>query len=106
MDGASRWQRFRFITMPLLQPILTPMITLDVIWTFNQFNVIFLISGGGPQECTNILVTALFNAAFGPAASLRLGFASAFSIVIFALLFVFAVFWIWSSGGLKDIYSK
>lgn len=106
MDGASRWQRFRFITMPLLQPILAPMITLDVIWTFNQFNVIFLITGGGPQESTNILVTALFNAAFGPAASLRLGFASAFSIVIFALLFVFAVFWIWSSGGLKDIYSK
>lgn len=106
MDGASRWQRFRFITMPLLQPILAPMITLDVIWTFNQFNVIYLITGGGPQESTNILVTALFNAAFGPAASLRLGFASAFSIVIFALLFCFAVFWIWSSGGLKDIYNK
>ena len=42
IDGASGWQQFRFITLPLLNPILTPAIILGVIWTFNNFNVIYL----------------------------------------------------------------
>lgn len=106
IDGANAWQRFRNITVPLLQPIMVPATTLDVIWTFNQFNVIYLITGGGPQESTNILVTALYNAAFGTAATQRLGFAAAFSIIIFFILFVFAVVWIMASGGLKGVYDK
>lgn len=106
MDGANAWQRFRNITIPLLRPILVPAITLDVIWTFNMFNIIFLITEGGPQESTNILVTALYNAAFGRTAQLQLGFASAFSLVIFAILFIFVVVWMRISGGLKEIYSS
>lgn len=106
MDGANAWQRFRAITMPLLKPILIPAITLDVIWTFNQLNVVYLVTRGGPSESTNILVSALYNAAFGESATQELGFASAFSIVIFLILFVFAVFWITTSGGLKEIYDK
>jgi arabinogalactan oligomer / maltooligosaccharide transport system permease protein len=106
MDGANAWQRFQNVTIPLLRPILIPAITLDVIWTFNQFNVIFLVTEGGPQESTNILVTALYNAAFGTTAQLRLGFASAFSLVIFAILFVFVVVWMRISGGLKEVYSS
>jgi arabinogalactan oligomer / maltooligosaccharide transport system permease protein len=106
MDGASAWQRFRYITIPLLRPILIPATTLDVIWTFNQLNVVYLVTRGEPQESTNILVSALYNAAFGESATLQLGFAAAFSIIIFAILFIFAVFWIWSSGGLKEIYDR
>lgn len=105
MDGANAWERFKNITIPLLRPILVPAVTLDVIWTFNQFNVIFLMTEGGPQESTNILVTALYNAAFGRTAQLQLGFASAFSLVIFAILFIFVVIWMRVSGGLKEIYS-
>jgi arabinogalactan oligomer/maltooligosaccharide transport system permease protein len=106
MDGANALQRFRFITIPLLRPILIPAITLDVIWTFNKNDLIIAMTGGGPQETTNILVTALYNAAFGQAATQQLGFAAAFSIVIFVILFLFAVGWIWSSGGLKEIYDR
>lgn len=106
MDGAGAWERFKNITIPLLRPIAVPIITLDVIWTFNQFNVIYLMTEGGPQESTNILVTALYNAAFGRAATLQLGFASAFSLVIFAILFVFVLIWMRISGGLKEIYSS
>lgn len=106
IDGATYWQRFNNITMPLLRPIIIPAITLDVIWTFNKLDIIFLITGGGPQESTNILVSALYNAAFGPAATQELGFAAAFSIVIFIILFAFALFWITTSGGLKEIYDR
>ncbi|MBL8116016.1 MAG: sugar ABC transporter permease [Anaerolineae bacterium] len=106
MDGANAWQRFKAITIPLLRPILIPAITLDVIWTFNQLNVVYLVTRGGPSEKTNILVSALYNAAFGESATQELGFAAAFSIVIFLILFVFAVVWITTSGGLKEVYDR
>ncbi|MFN8372705.1 MAG: sugar ABC transporter permease [Anaerolineae bacterium] len=106
MDGANSVDRFWNITLPLLRPIIIPAITLDVIWTFNKLDIIFIVTGGGPQESTNILVSALYNAAFGPAATSEFGFASAFSIVIFLILFVFAVVWITTSGGLKEIYDR
>lgn len=106
MDGAGAWQRFRYITMPLLRPILVPAVTLDVIWTFNKLDLIIVMTNGGPQENTNILVSALYNAAFGTSATQRLGFASAFSIIIFVILFIFAIVWITTGGGLKEIYDK
>lgn len=106
MDGANAWNRFKSITMPLLRPIMIPAITLDVIWTFNQLNVVYLVTRGGPSESTNILVSALYNAAFGESATFELGFASAFSIVIFIILFIFAIVWITSSGGLKEVYDR
>lgn len=106
MDGASALQRFRNITIPLLRPILIPAITLDVIWTFNKADLIVAMTNGGPSESTNILVTGLYNAAFGTAATLEFGFASAFSIIIFIILFLFAIIWITTSGGLKEIYDR
>jgi arabinogalactan oligomer/maltooligosaccharide transport system permease protein len=106
MDGANAWNRFKAITIPLLRPILIPAITLDVIWTFNKLDIIVLVTRGGPQESTNILVSALYNAAFGQAATQELGFAAAFSIIIFIILFLFAIVWITTSGGLKEIYSQ
>lgn len=106
MDGAGALDRFRYITIPLLKPILVPAVTLDVIWTFNKLDLIIIMTGGGPQERTNILVSALYNAAFGSAATQELGFASAFSIVIFLILFIFALVWITTSGGLKEVYDR
>jgi arabinogalactan oligomer / maltooligosaccharide transport system permease protein len=101
MDGASRWQQFKSVTMPMLRPVLGPAVTLGAIWTFNNFNVIFLVTQGGPAEKTNILVTGLYNAAFGFS---RYGFAAMFSLVIFAILFIFCFFWIRWSGALKGVY--
>src|SRR5512135_2301712 len=104
MDGASRWQQFRSITLPLLRPVLGPAITLGVIWTFNNFNIMYLVTNGGnPAEQSNILVTALYNSAFGFS---RYGFAAMFSLVIFAVLFIFAYAWIRYSGALKGIYES
>lgn len=101
IDGASGWQQFASITMPLLRPILTPAIILGVVWTFNNFNVIFLVNQGGPMEGTDILVTALYKAVFQ---FYRYGFGAAFSLVIFALLFAFAAIYVRLSGALKGAY--
>src|SRR5690606_4340921 len=45
IDGANAWQKFRLVTLPLLKPVMTPAITLGTIWTFNNINVIYLMTG-------------------------------------------------------------
>ncbi len=63
MDGANGWQQFKNITMPLLQPVITPAILLGTFWTFNNFNVPFFINQN-ELESSDIMVTGLFRAAF------------------------------------------
>lgn len=99
IDGASRWQQFRNITLPLLRPVLTPAIILGVVWTFNKFDIIYLITQGGPQEKTDILVSSMYKAAFQ---FYRYGFTAMFALVIFAILFLFTLFYLRVSGGLKS----
>lgn len=89
VDGASPWQRFRHITMPLLRPISATVILLGVIWTFNMFVIIFLITQGGPAGKTEILVTFAFNEAFtNPTRQFAL--ASTYGVLILSILLVFA----------------
>ncbi|NND72618.1 MAG: sugar ABC transporter permease [Rhodothermales bacterium] len=90
-DGASAWHKFRHITLPLLRPVMLPAITLGVVWTFNNINVMWLVSNGGePNDQTHILVSFVYEAAFS---AYRFGWAAALSMVIFAILFLFtAVF--------------
>ena len=99
IDGASKWQQFRNITLPLLRPVLTPAIILGVVWTFNKFDIIYLITQGGPQEKTDILVSSMYKAAFQ---FYRYGFTAMFALVIFAILFVFTLLYLKTSGGLKS----
>ncbi len=99
IDGASKWQMFRNITLPLLRPVLTPAVILGVIWTFNKFDVIYLITQGGPQEKTDILVSSMYKAAFQ---FYRYGFTAMFALVIFLILLGFTVIYLRASGGLKS----
>ena len=101
IDGASSTYQFRHITLPLLRPVLTPSIILGTVWTFNALNVVYLITGGNPQEKTDILVSSLYRAAFD---FYRYGFAAAFGLVIFMFLFLFAIAYIRMTGGLKAAY--
>ncbi|MEU7024452.1 sugar ABC transporter permease [Streptomyces sp. NPDC046203] len=64
MDGANAFQRFRHITLPGLRSVSSTVTLLSVIWTFNQFPVIFLLTRGGPGEATQILVTQAFKFSF------------------------------------------
>ncbi|NJC97667.1 MAG: sugar ABC transporter permease [Anaerolineae bacterium] len=99
IDGASKFQQFRNITIPLLRPVLTPAIILGVVWTFNKFDVIYLITQGGPQEKTDILVSSMYKAAFQ---FYRYGFTAMFALVIFIILFLFTLIYLRISGGLKS----
>jgi arabinogalactan oligomer/maltooligosaccharide transport system permease protein len=86
MDGASRWQQFRSITLPSLKPALVPAIILSVIWTFNMFNIIYLVTQGEPGSSTEILITQSYKFAFE---RYRYGYAAAYSTVIFAILLLY-----------------
>jgi ABC-type sugar transport system permease subunit len=90
VDGASPWQRFRHITLPHLRPALGPAVALGSIWTFNMFNVIFLVSGGKPGDSTNILVTDAYRWAFERGD--RYGMAAAYGTIIFLILLLWNVF--------------
>ena len=86
VDGATRWQRFRLVTLPLLAPTLLPAVVLGAVWTFNMFNVVFLVSGGDPDETTDILVSEAYRWAFTRDA--QYGYAAAYAVLIFLLLAV------------------
>ncbi|HEY5950751.1 MAG TPA: sugar ABC transporter permease [Kofleriaceae bacterium] len=90
VDGATAWQRFRHITLPHLRPALGPAVALGSIWTFNMFNVIFLVSGGKPGNSTNILVTDAYRWAFERGE--RYGMAAAYGTIIFLILLLWTVF--------------
>src|SRR5690606_10386562 len=65
IDGSTWWHKLRHITIPLLRPVMVPAITLGVIWTFNNFNVVWLVSNGGePSDKTHILVSWIYKSAF------------------------------------------
>jgi arabinogalactan oligomer/maltooligosaccharide transport system permease protein len=85
IDGASKWQQFWGITLPMIRPAMVPAIMLGTIWTFNQFNVIYFISQGGPYGRTEILVTQAYKLV-NP--QQLYGVASAFSIVVFFILLI------------------
>jgi arabinogalactan oligomer/maltooligosaccharide transport system permease protein len=97
IDGASGWQQFWKITMPLMQPVMAPTVILGTVWTFNLFNVPFFINQN-ELETSDILVTGLFRAAFQYN---RYGFAAAFAFVILILLLIYSVFYLRITGALK-----
>jgi arabinogalactan oligomer/maltooligosaccharide transport system permease protein len=102
IDGATAMQKFKNITMPLLKPVMVPAITLGVIWTFNNFNVVWLVSNGGePSDTTHILVSWVYKAAF---TYFRMGYAAAFSMIIFAILFVFGWRFIKGTRATESVY--
>jgi arabinogalactan oligomer / maltooligosaccharide transport system permease protein len=84
VDGATRWQRLRLVTLPMIRPTLAPAVTLGAIWTFNMFNVVFLVSGGDPDGTTDILVSEAYRWAFTREA--QYGYAAAYAVLIFLLL--------------------
>jgi arabinogalactan oligomer / maltooligosaccharide transport system permease protein len=87
IDGASGWQKLTRITLPMLMPILAPSIVLGVVWTFNNLNVIWLVTEGGrPADQTHILNTFIYKSAF---AYNRYSYAAAFSVIVFLILLAF-----------------
>jgi arabinogalactan oligomer/maltooligosaccharide transport system permease protein len=101
VDGASRWQRFSRITLPLLMPALVPAVIMGVVWTFNMFNIIYLVSGGAPDGATDILITDAFRWAFERD---KYGYAAAYSTLIFLILLTFTVATNRITGATKGVF--
>jgi len=100
VDGVSGWKQFRHITLPLLKPTIIPASLLSFIWTFNMFNVIYLVTGGGPGGKTDILITYVYDAAFS--GNNEYAFAAAYSVVIFFMLLSFSVVYMKISSSQGD----
>ncbi len=88
VDGASGLQRFVHIILPLLKPALLPAVILGSVWTFNMFNIIYLVSGGEPDGGTEILISEAYKWAFQRQE--RYGYAAAYATLIFIVLLVYS----------------
>lgn len=94
VDGAGAWSVFRRIKLPLLMVTMAPLMIAAFAFNFNNFNVIYLLTEGGPQDistdmnvgATDILITLVYKVAFGETSGRDYGLASAFSIIIFLLV--------------------
>jgi len=88
LDGASRWQQFRFVTFPQLRPTTFMLLVVNVIFSLQVFDVIYVLTGGGPGFATTVLLQAIFRAAFTDG---EMGYAGAIGMVLTVLLLVFTL---------------
>jgi len=90
IDGAGGWQRFRYVTLPLLQPIILIVTLFSVIFTFADFQLVYVLTHGGPQNATQLFATYAFDIAMGAGqlglgASVALAMLPALALLIVAL---------------------
>jgi multiple sugar transport system permease protein len=88
IDGASSWQKFRYITVPMVWPFIVVAAAMRVIDALKTFDTIFVITGGGPGTASETINMLLYQTAFG---YYNLGYASAIVVVFFALILVISV---------------
>jgi ABC-type sugar transport system permease subunit len=96
MDGAGSWRRFTAITLPLLRPALLVAFLFRSLDALRVFDVIYVMTGGGPGSATEPMALFTFSALLQ---NLRFGFASALSVMVFVVSFVFALVTIRVLGG-------
>ncbi|NCD06990.1 MAG: sugar ABC transporter permease [Spirochaetia bacterium] len=83
VDGASKFQQFKFITVPSLSSVTYLIVTLGTIWSFQVFDMVYMMTNGGPGMSTVTLVLTIYNAAFK---SFNMGYAASIAIVMFVLV--------------------
>jgi multiple sugar transport system permease protein len=88
IDGANGWQKFRYITWPMIKPVLAFVLVTNTIFTFQSFEQIYTMTGGGPSQSTDVVVYYLYQRAFE---FQEMGYASAISWVIFAILLILTI---------------
>ena len=105
LDGASPFQQFRYVTLPLLTPIIAVVMTFSVLFTFTDFQLIYVLTRGGPLNATHLMATLSFQRAI-PGGSLGEGAAIATAMVPFLLAAILVSYFglqrrAWQQGG-KD----
>ncbi len=111
IDGASRWHAFWKITFPLLMIPLAPLLVASFAYNFNNFNVIYLLTGGGPPipnsitpaGQTDILLSYTYNLAFGGVSGRNYGLAAAISILIFVIIATISAVNFKLSGSFEEV---
>lgn len=88
IDGANRWEKFRYVTLPQLKPVFLFVVVLSTIGTFKLFAEPYVITGGGPTNSTITIVQYIYRQAF---VNFNLGYASALTVVFVAVVSVFSV---------------
>lgn len=84
VDGAGPWQRFRYVTLPLLRPVILFVLVTGVIGSFQVFTYIYVLTDGGPLHATDVIVYRIYQSAWE---FLQFGYASALALLLFAVLF-------------------
>jgi multiple sugar transport system permease protein len=91
VDGTTWWQRFIHVTLPQLRPVIISMAVLDLIWTSHQFALIWMTTGGGPLNATEMLSTFTYKQAFS---EYEFATASAAAVIVLLLTTVLAFFYV------------
>jgi multiple sugar transport system permease protein len=100
VDGATTWQRFRTITLPQLRPVIVAITTLDVIWNFNSFGLVYVLTEGGPAQKTELPMLFAYNQAFRYG---EFGYASALGCAMVVVIASGLIFYLW--GRLREATS-
>ena len=91
IDGTTPLQKFWYITIPALRGVIATIVLLDAIWTFRAFDPVYVMTGGGPVNSSQVLPTLIYFDAFQ---KLKFGYASAEAVVMFLILFTFSVVYV------------
>jgi ABC-type sugar transport system permease subunit len=91
LDGAGAWRRFTHITLPLLRPALLVALVFRTLDAFRVFDLVYVLTGGGPGTATEVISLTAFTALFQ---DLRFGYGSALSVIVFAGSFVLALVYV------------
>jgi multiple sugar transport system permease protein len=88
IDGATRWEQFRRVTLPLLRPTMLFVLVTGVIGSFQVFDTVYVMTAGGPGNATEVASLNIYNTAF---AGFRIGEASAMSVVLFLIILAITI---------------
>jgi multiple sugar transport system permease protein len=99
LDGATAWQRFRYLTVPLVGPSSFFLLIMNVIYSFQVFDLVFVMTGGGPQNATSVLVTYAYDNGF---VTRDQGYAAAIGMVLLLLTLAFTLVQ-WRTSRTRDL---
>lgn len=99
VDGAGKWKTFLHITLPQLKNTTIVLAVLRTIWTATYYDLIFMVTGGGPSGSTTHLPILIYQASFG---SYQIGYAAAISMILGVLMFGCIIFYVAKSGLTED----
>lgn len=99
LDGATTWQQFRYVTVPLVGPSTFFLLIMNVIYSFQVFDIIFVLTGGGPRNATSVLVTYAYDQGFSTRDQ---GYAAAIGMVLLLFTLVFTAVQ-WRASRTRDL---